>query len=255
MSQEAFPKSSDPTKHPIKVVVADATALGTQLIWSTLQAQVGIEPFISGITLDRFTRDLKTIHPEIALIGAASNEGGAHAIEMVRVGRGALPGLPVVVMLDATSHELAVEAFRAGARGVFCRDDSVQDLVLCLENVHEGQVWAKKCHLLHVVQALAISDPALSIEDARGRKLLSKRETEIVQGVTDGLTNRDIAVRLQLSQHTIKNYLLRIFDRLGVSNRAELVSYVLHGRSRRRAEEQLARELAPTDSGSKHLPA
>jgi len=53
--------------------------------------------------------------------------------------------------------------------------------------------------------------------------LLSKRELEVVRGLCEGLTNREIAERLGLSQHTIKNYLPRLFDKLGVSGRVELL--------------------------------
>ena len=59
--------------------------------------------------------------------------------------------------------------------------------------------------------------------DAKGLSLLSKREMEIVRGLAEGLTNRGIADRLGLSQHTTKNYLFRVFDKLGASNRSELL--------------------------------
>src|SRR5271157_927688 len=73
-----------------------------------------------------------------------------------------------------------------------------------------------------LTHALA-SSHAVGAVDARGMNLLSKRETEIVRGVAQGLTNREIAERFGLSPHTVKNFLFRIFDKLGVSNRVELL--------------------------------
>ena len=62
---------------------------------------------------------------------------------------------------------------------------------------------------------------------ANGLSLLSKREMDVVRSLAEGLTNREIAQRLGLSQHTIKNYLFRVYDKLGVSSRLELLFMTL----------------------------
>ena len=64
--------------------------------------------------------------------------------------------------------------------------------------------------------------------DASGQHLLTYREEQVVALVADGLTNRDVASELGLSEHTVKKYLFRIFDKLGISNRVELVLYAVH---------------------------
>jgi len=64
--------------------------------------------------------------------------------------------------------------------------------------------------------------------NAGGMELLSKREREVVRCLAEGLTNNEIGERLGLSRHTIKNYLFRVFDKLGVSNRMELLYLTLH---------------------------
>jgi DNA-binding NarL/FixJ family response regulator len=75
--------------------------------------------------------------------------------------------------------------------------------------------------------------PSLRVVNSRGLKLLTPREEQVVALVADGLSNREVATELNLSEHTIKKYLFHIFDKLGISTRVELVLYaVSHGENR-----------------------
>lgn len=80
--------------------------------------------------------------------------------------------------------------------------------------------------LVHLLEVFSTAIP-LTFSNANGQELLSKREREVVMLVTQGLANREIAQQANLSEHTVKNYLTRIFDKLGVSSRAELIIYAL----------------------------
>ena len=113
----------------------------------------------------------------------------------------------------------------AGARGVFHIQESSDVFCLCIHRVHEGKAWVSHDQLTLVLEALAAT-PKIRDLDGKGMSLLSKREVQVVRCLAEGLTNREIAERIGLSQHTIKNYLFRIFDKLGVSSRVEVVLYV-----------------------------
>ena len=67
----------------------------------------------------------------------------------------------------------------------------------------------------------------MRVVNADGMRLLTKREEDVVRLVAEGLQNREIARELKLSEHTIKNYLFHIFEKLGVSSRVELVLYAV----------------------------
>ena len=67
----------------------------------------------------------------------------------------------------------------------------------------------------------------------RGASLLSSREEQVLQLLANGLSNRELASVMKLSEHTVKNHLFRIFDKLGVSNRLEAVLYAMNQRERR----------------------
>jgi len=131
-----------------------------------------------------------------------------------------------VVLLDSSKREVVIEAFRAGARGLFTRHESLETLSKCVRRVYEGQIWANTEQVGFAIEALAGS-PTIRAVGAHGMELLSRRELEVVRCLAEGLSNREIAKRLGLSQHTIKNYLFRVFDKLGVSSRLELLSLTL----------------------------
>jgi DNA-binding CsgD family transcriptional regulator len=67
----------------------------------------------------------------------------------------------------------------------------------------------------------------MRVVDPSGIRLLTKREEDVVRLLGDGLQNREIARELNLSEHTVKNYLFHVFDKLGVSSRVELILYAV----------------------------
>jgi DNA-binding NarL/FixJ family response regulator len=130
------------------------------------------------------------------------------------------------MLLPSRDRELVIDAFRCGAHGVIFRDEPLEILSKCIHAIHQGQVWANSQHLGYLLEALGRTKP-MHLQDSRGTRLLSKREEAVVRLVADGLTNKQISNELTLSEHTVRNYLFRIFDKLGVSTRVELVLYCL----------------------------
>jgi len=95
--------------------------------------------------------------------------------------------------------------------------------------VHKGQIWASNEDLEHLIGALSQTKP-LHLKNPDGMPLLTRREEEVVHLVADGLKNREIAERLKVKEHSVRNYLYRIFEKLGVSNRVELILYAFSHR-------------------------
>jgi two-component system, NarL family, nitrate/nitrite response regulator NarL len=168
---------------------------------------------------------VESARTEVVLLSAVLEDDPSLGFRVARQLRGLHPETRVIMLLDVSERGVVVEAFRAGARGVFCRTATLETLAKCIQCAHSGQIWANSQELQYLLEA--ISDGML-VHPPEGGSLgsLSKRERDVVLCVADGLSNREIARRLNLTEHTVKNYLFRIFDKLGVSSRVEVMLYV-----------------------------
>jgi DNA-binding NarL/FixJ family response regulator len=143
------------------------------------------------------------------------------------------PEVAKIVLLDTYDRDTVVNAFPLRRpRFVLFLAYPFRLLCKCIPSVHQGKVWANSEQMQYLIEAVS-QVPSLHMVNSRGMRLLTPREEQVVALVADGLSNREVARELALSEHTVKKYLFRIFDKLGISNRVELVLYAMnHGGSR-----------------------
>jgi len=247
--------STLPNQNRIRVLAADSTSMSTQLLVDALARDPQLHMIESASNAAAVLSLLKRDKPQIVVISAELGETAGTGYELVREIRSQSPATRVIVLLDSSERASVVEAFRAGAQGVFSRTEPFRLLGKCIQCVHNGQVWASSSELHFLLEALG--KPTLANFQTSGGSLLSARETDVVRCVAEGLTNREIAARLKLTEHTVKNYLFRIFDKLGVSSRVEVVLYALGNGVPRPtatpATRQKAQSLAVTPKSAPHL--
>ncbi len=175
--------------------------------------------------------------PDVAIISSKLQDGPQAGIRILPVMRKAYPSTRRLITLGSPEPELVVESFRYGADGVFSKNDPFELLCKSVEVISQGQIWANVQQLRHVLDAFVKSSKNASIHPTV-EKQITKREAAVVRLAVEGLSNREIAKQLVLSEHTVKNYMFRVFEKLGVSNRVELVLSCL------RQEEDAREELA-----------
>jgi two-component system, NarL family, nitrate/nitrite response regulator NarL len=212
----------------ITVLVADTSRIHTQLLSDALQRDAGLSVVMWDGNPQSLIPTTIAYNVDVLAISSTSNGGALQGLEIVRELRAAGVHTKSVVLMDSYAEESVVNAFRAGARGIFSREGSVEMFCKCIRCVHQGEIWADSRGVALAIGALA-STPVVRAVNANGLELLSKREIEVVECVVQGLTNQEIAARMGLSRHTIKNYLFRVFDKLGVSSRVELLFMTLRG--------------------------
>jgi len=211
---------------PIRVLVSDDSRVHTELLADALKRDGCLQVTTSSSGSEGLIGRANLHDIDVFLLSSNLDEQPGRGFEVLRTLYAAKNDLRAVMLLDSSKRETVLEAFRSGAQGVFSRTESMDTLSKCVRRVHEGQIWANSQQMAILAQAVASSHNLRAV-DSQGMDLLSKREMEVVRCVAQGLTNREIADRLHLSQHTIKNCLFRVFDKLGVSSRVELLFMTL----------------------------
>jgi len=253
-----MPLSLKSRSGPITVLVADADVMACRLLASGLRRHRQLRVVEFHLPDGNILKRLSETRPDILLVGTTFADGPLSGFVLAREVRKNFPDIRIVVLLESSQRALVVEAFRSGAKGVFCRSDfEFKALWKCVSAVKDGQIWANSEQLHFVMETLAEAAP-LHLVNFEGVGLLTKREEEVVRQVVEGLSNREIADQLKLSEHTVKNYLFHIFEKLGISSRVELVTYAVANAEKRLSVPALTpacREEFPVANRSRHRSA
>jgi len=206
----------------VSIVVADGTRIHTQLLADALRNDRGLQVVAAASNSEELLATITRVPIDVAVISHNLDNQPGHGTQVLREMRALRPQIKGVILLDTSNPQEVLECFRAGARGIFSKQERLESLCKCIRSVHEGQIWARSDDLDHALEALA-NTPLVRATNHKGIELLSGRERQVIQHLAAGMTNREIAKALELSPHTVKNYLFRIFDKLGVSSRTELL--------------------------------
>jgi two-component system nitrate/nitrite response regulator NarL len=215
---------------PVTLLVSDSTAMGCQLLSDALKnSPYHFSVVAHALNIKDILQKVEEKEPQVTLISANLEEGPLSGFPALQELHASHLKTKPVMLLETSAPEMVVNAFRAGAKGIFSRKRPFEDLCKCIHSVQKGQIWATSDELQCVLEVLTRAAPFQAISPL-SKNILTKREREVVSLVSQGMTNQDISRRLNLSTHTVKNYLFRIFEKLGISNRVELVLYSLDHR-------------------------
>jgi DNA-binding NarL/FixJ family response regulator len=209
----------------IRILLADSETIyrvGMQKIFA-LEDDIRVIARVDTLTglhdiIRRFPSDLVLLEGRL-IVGAAGTIS-----ELIRP----VPKLKVIVQLSPNDQIDTVELYRRGVQGIIPRSISAGLLVKCVRRVAAGEVWISNESINSVIEAYRSQKDVLT--SVRTRPRLSYKELAVITYVTQGMRNKEISVQLSTSEQVIKNYLRKIYNKLGVSDRVELALYWLKHR-------------------------
>jgi len=211
----------------INLVLAVESRMDGQLFKDTLERpRQRLKVIACAVSKAEFATSVASHTVDVALVSESLQDGPLTGFHVLKDLRDLMPRIQPIMLLKSENDELVVDAFRAGAKGVFCRTECISLLPKCIRAVHDGQIWANSKQLHRVMESFVSAAP-LQLKTVSDRRLLTKREEDVAQLVVDGFSNRETARKLGLAEHTVSNYLFKIYEKLGISNRVELVLYFL----------------------------
>ena len=209
----------------IRVIVADTQAIFRAGLRKIFALEDDIRVVGQAETFPQALSAAKKFSADILIFEAALAESPIEAVnELLRQST----SLKIVVITAQPEEDLTLELFRRGAHSVVSREVEPELLVDCLRKVSEGKPWLDARGVEWVLQAYRTQSSRSS--SGRPKVQLTPKESLIVSCVTQGMKNKEIAVKVGTTEQVVKNYLRKVYDKLGVADRLELALYCLNNR-------------------------
>src|SRR5437762_7623468 len=209
----------------IRVIVADSQAIFRAGLRKIFALEDDIRVVGQAETLSQALSAAKRFTADVLIFEASLAPNPIDAVsELLRQA----PTLRLVVITPEPNEEITLELFRRGAHGIASREVEPELFVECLRKVSKGEPWLDSRGVQWVLEAYRSQGtrPASS----RAKVQLTPKESLIVSCVTQGMKNKEIAVRVGTTEQVVKNYLSKVYDKLGVADRLELALFCLHNR-------------------------
>jgi DNA-binding NarL/FixJ family response regulator len=245
------PPQTENREQFIRVIVADSQAIFRAGLRKIFAVEDDIRVVGQAETLPQAVAAAKKFAAEILILEAALAERPVEAVqEILKEAK----ELRVVVVTETPDQDLTLELFRRGAFAVASREIDSELFVECLRKVAEGQPWLEPHAVRWVLEAYRTQ--GTRTPSARTKVQLTPKEALIVSCVTQGMKNKEIAVRVGTTEQVVKNYLRKVYDKLGVADRLELALYCLNSRVLQDAKQAPPATPAPvaTDQSSQQTP-
>jgi two-component system nitrate/nitrite response regulator NarL len=209
----------------IRVIVADTQAIFRAGLRKIFALEDDIRVVGQAETLAQSLSAAKKFSADILIFEAALSPNPVDAVvELMRQA----PSLRMVVVTPEPEREITLELFRRGAHGVVSREIDPEMFVDCLRKIAKGEPWLDSQGTQWVLEAFRTQGSKGA--GHRSKVQLTPKEGLIVSCVTQGMKNKEIAVRVGTTEQVVKNYLRKVYDKLGVADRLELALYCLNNR-------------------------
>ncbi len=207
----------------IRVILADSQAIYRVGMKKVFALEDDIRVVAQAETLPNLHAALQRYPADVVVLEGQLITGTVDAIpDLVKRN----PDAKLIVQVAEADEDNIVDLYRRGVRGVVPRAISPDLLIKCVRKIADGETWIDNRSISWVIEAYR--SQATSLTNPRVQPRLSKKEMAIISCITRGMRNKEIAYQIGTTEQVIKNYLRKVYDKLGVSDRLELALYCLH---------------------------
>lgn len=210
--------------NPITILIADDHPIFRNGLRALIESESDFVLAGEAVDGEQAVALTQSAAPDVLLLDLAMPK--LNGLEALRQIAPSSPQTRVILLTAAIDDEQVAESLRLGARGVILKDTATELLIKALRCVVAGEYWVGRDNVEGLVQALQIAH--MTREDPAQKFALTPREIEILGGIVEGYSNREIAKRFSISEQTVKHHLSSIFTKVGVSNRLELALFSVH---------------------------
>lgn len=208
---------------PLRVVLADDHRLVREGLRSLLESHEGFTVVGEAVDGSETVRVVEQLQPDLLLLDVSMP--GTTGLDALRELADRPHGARVLLVTASIDREQIAAALQLGARGIVLKEAASEALLAAIKTVMAGGLWLGDAAVSELmVQAERPRPRAVAGRSAFG---LTPREREILDSITAGLSNREIAESLGLSEQTVKHHLSNIFDKTGTSTRLELALFAV----------------------------
>jgi len=221
---------------PIKLLLVDDHALFRKGVASALASHTDIEVVGEASNGEEALNKARDLMPDVILMDISMP--GCDGLEATRRIKAEIPYVKIIILTVAEQDESLFEAIKSGAHGYLLKTIEPRPLLEALRGVFKGEAPISRLTASKILREFARRSQRSAPQEAPPLGKLSPRETEILELLTKGATNKEIAATLCISIHTVKNHLQNIMDKLHIQNRAQAVAYAFEaGLGRKRPTE------------------
>jgi DNA-binding NarL/FixJ family response regulator len=207
----------------IRVILADSQAIYRVGMKKVFALEDDIRVVAQAESLTNLHAALERYPTDVVVLEGQLIAGTIDAIpELVKHS----PDAKIIVQVVDSDEDNIVELYRRGVRGVVPRSISPDLLIKCVRKIADGETWIDNQSISWVIEAYR--SQASTLTSPRVLPKLTKKELAIISCITRGMRNKEIAYQIGTTEQVIKNYLRKVYDKLGVSDRLELALYCLH---------------------------
>jgi DNA-binding NarL/FixJ family response regulator len=222
---DADTEHTDESSTAIRVVLADSQAIYRAGMRKIFALEDDIRVVAQSESLENLYAAVERFPTDVVILEGQLIAGTVDAIpEFVR----RAPHAKLIVQVTESDEGNTVELYRRGVRGVVSRSISPDLLVKCVRRIAAGETWIDNQSISWVIDAYRAQ--AAMLTNPKSQPRLSQKELAIIACITRGMRNKEIAYQIGTTEQVIKNYLRKIYDKLGVADRLELALYCLHNK-------------------------